>query len=106
LESAKVELMKKQEDAQKVVSDSLLKIVEILGLFIALAGFLAGSGVIVFRAIGFWQHFASMAILLVGSTTFFVLLRLVVHQRTGDRYGISRRRLFGRGNSGETTSAT
>jgi len=106
LESAKAELVKKQEDAQRAVSDSLLKIIEILGLFIALVGFLAGSGVIVFRALGFWQHFASMAILLVGSVAFFGLLRLVIHHKSGGRYGISSRRLFGRAKSGDTTSAT
>lgn len=106
LEAAKAELVKKQEDAQRAVSDSLLKIIEILGLFIALVGFLAGSGVIVFRALGFWQHFASMAILLVGSITFFGLLRLMIHHKSGGRYGISIRRTFGRAKSGDTTSVT
>ncbi|GAB3444993.1 hypothetical protein [Actinophytocola sediminis] len=81
LEAAKAELVKKQEDAQRTVSDSLLKIVEILGLFIALAGFLVGSGVIAFRAAGFWQNFASVALLLVGSVLFFGLLRLVIRPR-------------------------
>ncbi|MPZ84732.1 MAG: hypothetical protein GEV28_31860 [Actinophytocola sp.] len=81
LESAKAELRKQQEDAQKVVSDSLLKIVEILGLFIALAGFLVGSGVVAFRATGFWQNFASMSLVLLGSVLFFGLLRLVIRYR-------------------------
>jgi tetratricopeptide (TPR) repeat protein len=81
LEVAKAELVKKQEDAQKAVSDSLLKIVEILGLFIALAGFLVGSGIVVFRAVGFWQNVASMGLLLTGSVLFFGLLRLVIRYR-------------------------
>ncbi|HYQ68619.1 tetratricopeptide repeat protein [Actinophytocola sp.] len=107
LESAKAELVQKQEDAQRAVSDSLLKIVEILGLFIALVGFLAGSGVIVFRAIGFWQHFASMSILLVGAIVFFVLLRLVINHKPVRRYaGSSSRSVSRRAKSGEMTSAT
>lgn len=81
LAAAKAELRKQQEDAQRVVSDSLLKIIEILGLFIALAGFLVGSGIVAFRAAGFWQNFASMALVLVGSVLFFGLLRLTIRYR-------------------------
>lgn len=81
LAAAKAELRKQQEDAQRVVSDSLLKIIEILGLFIALAGFLVGSGIVAFRAAGFWQNFASMALVLVGSVLFFGLLRLMIRYR-------------------------
>lgn len=81
LETAKAELRAQQEDAQRAVSDSLLKIVEILGLFIALAGFLVGSGIVAFRAAGFWQNFASMALVLVGSVLFFGLLRLTIRYR-------------------------
>jgi hypothetical protein len=87
LEAAKAELRAQQEDAQKAVSDSLLKIVEILGLFIALAGFLVGSGIVAFRAAGFWQNFASMALVLVGSLLFFGLLRLTIRFRPRRRRG-------------------
>jgi len=87
LEAAKAELRAQQEDAQKAVADSLLKIVEILGLFIALAGFLVGSGIVAFRAAGFWQNFASMALVLVGSLLFFGLLRLTIRFRPRRRRG-------------------
>src|SRR5262249_39104278 len=77
---AKVEedVERHSETAQRIVSESLLGLVEVLGLFVTLAGFLIGSGVLAFHATGFWQQLTGVALLLVGSLVFFLLLRGVV----------------------------
>ncbi|MQA86603.1 MAG: hypothetical protein GEV03_18715 [Streptosporangiales bacterium] len=78
LETAKQELADQTRVAQEVVSRSLLSLVEVLALFVTLAGFLLGSGAVVVQASGFVESFASIALLLVGSVAFFVLLRGVI----------------------------
>lgn len=78
LDDVKDDLMEYSRSAQRIVSESLVSLVEVLGVFVALAGFLLGSGTLVFRSGGFWQHLGAIAILLVGSLAFFVILRSVV----------------------------
>ena len=78
---ASAELGNKIDTAQRVVSDGLLKIVEILGLFLAVIGFVAGSGAIAIQAQGLRDRTISMGFVLIGSLLFFVLLRLVTMSR-------------------------
>jgi tetratricopeptide (TPR) repeat protein len=81
IEEASVVLRGRVETAQRFVSDSMLKIVEILGLFVTLAGFLIGSGAVVFRASTFTERVVAMIIVVAGSLLFFILLRLVTSFR-------------------------
>ncbi|WP_412543043.1 tetratricopeptide repeat protein [Longispora sp. K20-0274] len=78
---ASAALAEKVESAQRVVAESTLKVVEILGLFVTLAGFLIGSGTIMFTASTFGHRITSMLIILGGSLAFFVLLRVVTGYR-------------------------
>ncbi|GAA2103957.1 tetratricopeptide repeat protein [Actinomadura alba] len=98
LDDVKKDLSRYSESAQKIVSESLVNVVEVLGVFVALAGFLLGSGVMVFKSGGFWQHLGSIALLLAGTLLFFVVLRSVVKVRARPvgagprRTGLLRRR--------------
>ncbi|MBG0814650.1 hypothetical protein [Planomonospora sp. ID82291] len=85
IEEASRSLTHKIETAQRVVSESLLKIVEILGLFVTLSGFLVGSGVVVFKATTFSERAIVMTLFVVGSLIFFTLLRLVTGFRRRER---------------------
>ena len=66
------------QTARRVVSESLLGIVEVLALFVTLAGFLVGSGALVLRADSFTQGLAAVGLLTAGALAFFALLRVVV----------------------------
>jgi hypothetical protein len=77
----RADLQRRFNEAQRTVSDSLLKIIEILGLFVALAAFLLGSGAIVLDAGDFSERLGSMALVVVGSLVFFLLLRLTTTYR-------------------------
>ncbi|MGV9308524.1 hypothetical protein ACWDLG_34560 [Nonomuraea sp. NPDC003727] len=81
IEEASQALSKEVESAQKVVSAALLKVVEILGLFVTLVGFLVGSGVVAFRASSFGEQALAMVLTLVGALIFFILLRQVTSFR-------------------------
>lgn len=81
IDEASRQLAERIDAAQRVVSDGLLKIVEILGLFVALVGFVAGSGAAVIRSKSVNQQLTGMALALLGSVIFFVLLRLVTTYR-------------------------
>jgi tetratricopeptide (TPR) repeat protein len=72
------DLARYSESGQKIVSESLVKVVEVLGVFVAFAGFLLGSGVLLVRPGAFWQHAGGIALLLTGTLLFFVVLRAVV----------------------------
>jgi tetratricopeptide (TPR) repeat protein len=67
--------------AQELVSEGLLKMVEVLGLFVTLLGFLIGSGAVIIKADTFQERAVSMGIVTVGAVVFFALLRLVVSVR-------------------------
>lgn len=67
--------------AQKIVSPGLLKMTEILGLFIALVGFVAASGTVVVTAKDFEQRAPATVLLIVGTLIFFGLLRLARRRR-------------------------
>jgi len=64
--------------ARRIVSESLISLVETLGLFVTLAGFLVGSGTIVFRSDDFGHQLIAIGLMLVGSIVFFLLLRGVI----------------------------
>jgi hypothetical protein len=81
LYEVEADLERHSHTAQRIVSESLLSLMEVLGLFVTLAGFLIGSGAIVFQAEGFWQQLAGIGLLLVGSVAFFLILRGVVRFR-------------------------
>jgi tetratricopeptide (TPR) repeat protein len=67
----------KVDNAQHMMSASLLKMVEVLGLFVTLTGFLIGSGAVIVKAQSFGQRAIAMGLLVVGSLVFFGLLRAV-----------------------------
>lgn len=81
IKEASEALNKQLENAQKVVSDALLKIVEILGLFVTLVGFLIGSGAVALKATSFGEGALAMTLAIVGALCFFVLLRIVTSFR-------------------------
>jgi tetratricopeptide (TPR) repeat protein len=67
--------------AQELVSEGLLKMVEVLGLFVTLLGFLIGSGTVIIKAKTFSERAIAMGVVVVGALVFFILLRLVTHVR-------------------------
>lgn len=81
LEDVRGEIARHSTDARRLVSGSLLSLVEVLGIFVAITGFLIASGAVIVRAESFWDQFAAVGLLLVGALGFFVLLRLVVRFR-------------------------
>jgi tetratricopeptide (TPR) repeat protein len=81
IEAASIQLADRVDTAQRVVSDGLLKIVEILGLFVALIGFVAGSGAIVIKSQDLGQRIISMSLVVAGSLAFFILLRFATSFR-------------------------
>jgi tetratricopeptide (TPR) repeat protein len=83
IEAAAAALQDKVEAAQQLVAESTLKVVEILGLFVTLVGFLVGSGAVVLQASSFTERALSMGLVVIGSLFFFFLLRVVI--RTGRR---------------------
>ncbi|MEU8077965.1 hypothetical protein AB0B31_21210 [Catellatospora citrea] len=78
---ASAALTEKVESAQRVVTEGTLKVVEILGLFVTLAGFVVGSGAVVVKAGTFGERAAAMGLVLVGCLLFFGLLRFVTNFR-------------------------
>jgi tetratricopeptide (TPR) repeat protein len=81
VDAATAELEERVDQAQTVVSEGLLKIVEILGLFVALIGFVAGTGATALSAQTVSERIVSMGMVLAGSLAFFILLRLVTSFR-------------------------
>ncbi|GGQ17117.1 tetratricopeptide (TPR) repeat protein [Actinomadura coerulea] len=77
LDEASLRLTQRIDVAQEMVSSGLLKMVEILGLFVALVGFVAGSGAIVIKSHGLQERALSMLLVVGGALVFFSLLRLV-----------------------------
>ncbi|WP_089311257.1 hypothetical protein [Actinomadura mexicana] len=77
LNEASLRLAQRVDVAQEMVSSGLLKMVEILGLFVALVGFIAGSGAVVIKSHGFQERALSMLLVVGGALVFFALLRLV-----------------------------
>ncbi len=67
--------------AQELVSEGLLKMVEVLGLFVTLLGFLIGSGTVIVKAKTFSERAIAMSVVVVGALVFFGLLRLVTNVR-------------------------
>jgi hypothetical protein len=81
IQAASVELQKRVDNAQRVMADSLLRIIEILGLFVAIVGFLIGTGAVVLKAETFGELAIAVTLGLVSSVAFFLLLRLVMSVR-------------------------
>lgn len=77
LNEASLGLAQRVDVAQEMVLSDLLKMVEILGLFVALVGFVVGSGTVVVKANDFGERALAMSLVLGGSLIFFALLRLV-----------------------------
>jgi hypothetical protein len=77
-DQVKEDLERQSGTARRIVSESLIGLVETLGLFVTLAGFLVGSGAIVFRSTNFGHQITAIILMLLGSLTFFLLLRGVV----------------------------
>ena len=77
LNEASLRMAQRIDVAQEMVSSGLLKMVEILGLFVALVGFVVGSGTVVVKAKDFEQRALAMGLVIVGALIFFGLLRLV-----------------------------
>jgi hypothetical protein len=97
LHDIETDLERHSHNAQRIVSESLLSLMEVLGLFVTLAGFLIGSGAIVIQARGFWQQLGGLGLLLAGSVAFFLLLRGVIRFRRTRAAGSTRHRVPLRG---------
>jgi tetratricopeptide (TPR) repeat protein len=69
-------------ELQAQASDSIFKVVEVLGLFIALAGLLATSGATLVVAGSPRERVGLLATALLGILGFFLLLRLIVRPTT------------------------
>ena len=80
LESRLDERLAKAED---LVNDSLLRTIEILGLFLALTGFVVGTSTAAVKSSDWWQLVVAMALLVAGSAGFLVMMRWVVSSRRG-----------------------
>ena len=78
---ASAQLAQRVNIAQELVSSGLLKMVEVLGLFVTLLGFLIGSGTVIIKANTFSERVIAMSVVLVGALAFFGLLRLVTSVR-------------------------
>jgi hypothetical protein len=82
LEAARSEISASVDErvkaAQGTISEALLKLVEVLGLFVTLAGFVAASGVSLLRAERWWEITVSVALAGLGSLLFFAMLRVIV----------------------------
>ncbi|MFB9830820.1 hypothetical protein [Actinoallomurus acaciae] len=81
IEEASRQLTERVSVAQKLVSEGLLKMVEMLGLFVTLLGFLIGSGTVLVKARTFSERAIAMSVVVVGALVFFGLLRLVTQVR-------------------------
>jgi tetratricopeptide (TPR) repeat protein len=81
IDEASRHLAQRVSVAQELVSEGLLKMVEVLGLFVTLLGFLVGSGTVIVKARSFSERAIAMSVVLVGALAFFALLRLVTNLR-------------------------
>ena len=81
INEASAQLAERVNVAQELVSSGLLKMVEVLGLFVTLLGFLIGSGTVIIKARTFSERAIAMAVVLIGALAFFGLLRLVTSVR-------------------------
>jgi hypothetical protein len=81
IDEASQHLAQRVSVAQELVSEGLLKMVEVLGLFVTLLGFLIGSGTVIIKARTFSERAIAMSVVLVGALAFFALLRLVMSLR-------------------------
>jgi hypothetical protein len=64
--------------AEDLVNDGLLRTIEILGLFLALTGFVVGTSTAAVKSSNWWQLVVAMALLVAGSAAFLVMMRWVV----------------------------
>ncbi|WP_026413063.1 hypothetical protein [Actinomadura oligospora] len=81
VEDASRQLAQRVAVAQELVSEGLLKMVEVLGLFVTLLGFLIGSGTVIIKARTFQERSITMGIVVLGAIVFFALLRQIVGTR-------------------------
>ena len=81
ISEASDQLAQRVNIAQELVASGLLKLVEVLGLFVTLLGFLIGSGTVIIKAKTFSERAIAMSLVLVGTVAFFGLLRLVTSVR-------------------------
>jgi hypothetical protein len=73
------QMAKEIETAQKIVSDSMLKLIEILGLFIAIASAFLGSGALLLNNnLSIIHKIITLGILMSSLLAFFLILRLVL----------------------------
>jgi len=73
------QMTKELESAQRIVSDSMLKLIEILGLFIAIASVFLGSGAILSNnQMDAGAKLATLSILAASLIAFFTLLRSII----------------------------
>ena len=91
LDAARGQMDEQHARARELVSESLIGIIEVLAIFVTLAGFIIGSGTLLIRADGFWQYLAAISVLLLGCVALFTLLRVVVRGKLDVVPGIARK---------------
>ena len=80
LEARLDERLRKAED---LVSDGLLRTIEILGLFLALTGFVVGTSTAAVKASDWWQLVVAMVLLVAGSGAFLLMMGWLVSTKRG-----------------------
>ena len=80
LEDSSEETLRKAED---LVSDGLLRTIEILGLFLALTGFVVGTSTAAVKASDWWQLVVAMVLLVAGSGAFLLMMGWLVSTKRG-----------------------
>lgn len=66
------------ERAETIVTDSLFRTIEVLGLFLALTGFVVGSATAAVTAETYWKLILAMGLLIAGSLSFLLMMRWVI----------------------------
>ncbi|MEU4227278.1 hypothetical protein AB0F17_23540 [Nonomuraea sp. NPDC026600] len=79
-ETAK-EAISRIQEAERALSDGQLRMVEILGLFMALVGFLVAGGSTFLQTASWQQAVTNVVLIGLGSISFFMVLRWIIHFR-------------------------
>jgi hypothetical protein len=81
IEETQKEAIEQIKEAERSLSEGQLRMVEILGLFMALVGFLVAGGSTFLQTASWQQAITNVILIGIGSISFFVALRWIIHFR-------------------------